>query len=69
MAVNDVTDYWQEKPPKQSPECTAWIAKIMDGWKPNRRIRQMGYHEKAAFFGVYIWELVNVILPAIDTGV
>lgn len=66
MAVNDVTEYWLEEPLKQSPECTRWLVKIMSGWKPNRRITQMGYHEKAEFFGVYIWELFNVIIPAIE---
>jgi hypothetical protein len=61
----DVTEYWAEPPPKHSERCEEWLVKIANGWKPNRRISQMGYHEKAEFFGVYIWEYLNLIRPAL----
>lgn len=58
-----VTDYWGEPPPEPSPRLSEWIQKFNDWWKPNRRIRQMGYHKSAEFYGVYIWEYINVIRP------
>jgi len=38
---------------------------IAGGWRPNRRIGAMGWEEAAEFYGVYAWELFNVIRPAI----
>ena len=60
----DVTQYWETPPPERSSNCMEWMEKIASGWRPNKRIRQMGYHEAANFFGVYIWEFANVLLPA-----
>lgn len=57
----DVTKYWLDPPPEPSPRLGRWIEKINSGWRPNNRIRSMGYHERAEFYGVYIWELFNVI--------
>lgn len=59
----DVTTYWQNPPPEPSPRLAEWQAKIRGGWRPNRRINAMGYHEAAEFYGVYIWEYLNVISP------
>lgn len=62
MAIN-IEEYWIEAPPEPSPKLKRWLEKIQGGWRPNRRIRQMGYYESAEFFGVYIWEYMNVISP------
>jgi hypothetical protein len=64
----DVTQYWEAPPPQRSTNCNKWLARFADGWKANRRIRQMGYHEAADFFGVYIWEFTNLLLPAMKGG-
>lgn len=68
MKIN-VTDYWQHPPPEPSPRLRKWLAKIAGGWKRNRRIGFMGYHEASEFYGVYIWEYFNVLQPAIHDGV
>lgn len=39
------------------------MPRINAGWRPNRRLRSMGYHESAEYFGVYIWEYLNVLYP------
>lgn len=65
MAKIDVEAYWGNKPPEPSANCEKWVARIKDGWRPNRRIRAMGYYDSARFFGVYIWEYINVIWPLI----
>jgi hypothetical protein len=62
----DVTLYWRSPPPEPSPRLHRWIGRIRNGWKPNGRVRGMGYQEKAEFFGVYIWELFNVLYPLLD---
>ena len=46
-----------------SERCRYWEARIRAGWRPNRRIRTMGYEEAAAFFGVYNGEYVTVLAP------
>jgi len=61
----DVTRYWMEPPPEPTPALAKWMAKIKAGWRPNIRIRRMGYHSRAEFFGVYIWEYYHVIYPAL----
>jgi hypothetical protein len=61
----DRYDYWLEPPPEPSPKLAEWVSKIDRGWRPNRRIRTMGYDESAEFYGVYIWEYLNVISPLI----
>ena len=53
-------------PPAPSEACNIWLAKIANGWRPNKRIRQMGYELASEFFGVYIWEYCNVISPALQ---
>lgn len=59
----NVAEYWSDPPPFPSPRLVRWIVKIENGWRPNARIRGMGYHEASEFFGVYIWEYFNVLLP------
>lgn len=61
--VDDVQRYWTRPPPERSARCAWWAAKIQAGWRRNRRLGGMGYHEAARFFGVYIWEYINVISP------
>jgi len=61
----NIETYWTSPPPEPSQRCDIWVAKIKAGWRPNRRIRQMGYYEGAEFYGVYIWEYSNVIQPLI----
>jgi hypothetical protein len=61
--VHDVATYWESPPPERSARCIEWVEKIQSRWKPNRRIRGMGYHEAAEWFGVYIWEYLHVIRP------
>lgn len=63
MAKVNRYDYWTERPPMPSPNLLKWQKKIEDGWVPNARISSMGYDESAEFFGVYIWEYINVLLP------
>lgn len=58
--------YWLDPPPEPSLRLAHWVRKIESGWMPNRRIRGMGYAERAEFFGVYYWEYFNVIYPMIE---
>ncbi len=57
--------YWNNPPPSQSPRCSWWLSRIAAGWTPNRRIRTMGYDESSEWYGVYIWEYLNRICPAL----
>lgn len=59
----DIEAYWVEPPPGPSDRLRFWLEKFREGWRRNRRISSMGYYGSAAFFGVYIWEYVNVIFP------
>ena len=61
--VEDRYAYWMEPPPEISARCQWWMARIEAGWYPNNRIRTFGYDEAAVFYGVYIWEFLNVIAP------
>lgn len=61
----DVTRYWGDPPPGPTASLTKWMERIRCGWRPNKRIRQMGYHESAEFYRVYIWEYLNVLMPAV----
>lgn len=62
----DVTRYWIDPPPQPSAGLAKWQAKIASGWRPNRRISAMGYYEASEFYGVYIWEYINVIRPLLE---
>lgn len=69
--VADRCLYWSEPPPAlsarcMSARCTFWLDRIGRGWRANRRIRIMGYDEAAEHFGVYIWEWMHVLRPALD---
>ena len=58
-----VDEYWTSPPPEPSPRLAHWLAKFDDGWRPNRRISGLGYWGAAEFYGVYLWEYLNVIFP------
>jgi hypothetical protein len=61
--VKDHYEYWANPPPILSAKCTYWLVRIRNGWKRNNRILKMGYDESAEFFGVYIWEYINILTP------
>lgn len=63
--VDDRYLYWIEAPPELSARCEYWLRRIADGWRPNRRIRGQGYDTSAEWYGVYIWEYLNKIVPAL----
>jgi hypothetical protein len=62
-AVEDRYLYWMDPPPERSDRCAEWVERIEAGWRRNRRIGMMGYDESAQFFGVYMWEWLNVLYP------
>lgn len=62
----NIEDYWTNPPPKPSNNLNLWITKIEKGWKPNRRIRKLGYYQAALFFKVYIWEYLNILFPKLQ---
>jgi hypothetical protein len=66
MAKLNIELYWQDPPPEPSQRCLHWQAKIRAGWLPNRRIGSMDYYSRAEFFGVYLWEYFNVLLPLME---
>lgn len=59
-------EYWATEPPQRSARCSWWEARIRAGWRRNRRLRSLGYHESAEYFGVYIWEWLNVLSPMLS---
>lgn len=59
--------YWSDPPPRLSEACLYWTRQIVRGWLPNRRIGSYGYDTSAGWYGVYIWEYLNVIYPMIDS--
>lgn len=63
--VANTEEFWDKAPPERSPRCAWWLERFSGGWRPNKRIRSMGYYEAAQFYGVFIWEYVNVISPAL----
>lgn len=63
--VFDHYAFWRDRPPEQSARCTWWLARIAAGWRPNARVSAMGYDDKAEFFGVWMWEYLNVLYPVL----
>lgn len=63
--VAEVEDYWGSPPPGLSARCWYWMRQIERGWLPNRRISGEGYHSSAIWYGVWIWEWLNIIYPLI----
>jgi len=64
--VENVEEFWSDAPPTPSPRLVYWQARIDAGWRPNKRISKMGYYNAAEFFGVWIWEYINVIAPRLQ---
>lgn len=63
--VTDRYRYWSDPPPEQSERCRYWLRQIERGWRPNKHIAREGYDTSAEWYGVYIWEYLNVIHPAL----
>ena len=65
--VADCYAFWGDPPPVESERCRYWMRQIERGWRPNRRLRAEGYACSAHWYGVYIWEYLNRIAPALET--
>jgi hypothetical protein len=63
--VTDIEDWWADPPPVLSDRCWYWMRQIERGWMPNRRISGEGYYGSADWYGVWIWEWLNIIHPLI----
>lgn len=63
--VRDKYEYWTLPPPEPSERLTYWMRQIERGWRPSRRVGGMSYDSSAGWFGVYLWEYLNVIYPAL----
>lgn len=60
--VDDVEKFWTHAPPEPSPRLLFWMDRIKNkGWRPNKRVGSHGYYGSAEYYGVYIWEYINVI--------
>lgn len=59
----DRYEYWSQPPLAPSPRLAYWQARIAAGWRPNKRIRGLGYDGAAEFYGVYMWEYLEVLWP------
>jgi hypothetical protein len=64
--VRDVVHYWTKQPPEPTARLAWWLAHIDKGWRPNGRIQALGYHEAAVYYGVYLWEWLNVLAPRLE---
>jgi hypothetical protein len=64
--VEDRYLYWSEPPHMRSDRCEYWLRQFERGWRPNGRILGMGYDSDAQWFGVYLWEYLNVLSPRLD---
>lgn len=61
--VADHYQHWAQPPPEPSERCRWWLRQFARGWRPNKRIRRMGYDQAAEWYGVWIWEYLHVITP------
>lgn len=59
--VVDIYEYLHDPPHEPSAGLKKWLPKLQAGWRPNKRIRSLGYSMACDFYGVYCWELFNVI--------
>lgn len=66
--VDDHYRYWGSPPPEPSERCRYWLRQIERGWRPNRRIATEGYDAAAHWYGVYLWEYLNVLCPALGAS-
>lgn len=61
--------YWDTAPPHPTPILEHWLFNIEKGWRPNNRVRKMGYHDSARFYKVYIFEYLYRIKPILEEAV
>jgi hypothetical protein len=59
--VKNIETYWSKPPPEPSPRLLYWRRRFDAGWRPGRRIDGLSYYSKARYYGVYLWEYLNVI--------
>lgn len=64
--VADRYRYWTDPPPARSDRCRAWEARIRHGWRMPKWVQGKGYDPMAGYFGVYVWEWLNVLSPLYD---
>ena len=64
--VANIEAYWLDPPPEPSPRLKWWLARIAVGWRGNRRVLSQGYYSCAEYFGVYLWEWLNVLSSALE---
>jgi len=64
--VGNIETYWDAAPPELSDRCNWWVERIQGGWRRNRRLRGLGYHEACEYYGVYLWEYLNILSPLFD---
>lgn len=65
-AVEDRYEFWADAPPQMSDRCAYWLRQVERGWLPNRRIRGECYDCSAEWYGVWIWEWLDLLWPAIE---
>lgn len=46
-----------------SARCAWWASRICAGWRPGKHVRVLGYYGSAVWFGVHIWEYLEVLFP------
>lgn len=61
--VPDVAGYWGDRPAVLSARCTYWVRQILRGWRPSRRIAGEGYYGATEWYGVFLYEYLNVLYP------
>lgn len=59
--------FGQIAPPELSERCKYWVRQIERGWLPNKHISRNGYSGATEWYGVYVWEYVNVLYPLIES--
>lgn len=64
--VDNQQEYWSRPPPQLSARCQYWVDKLSTGYVVNTRITGQGYYTACEYFGVYLWEYLNVLSPMID---
>lgn len=64
--VTDRYAYWGEPPPVRSERCWYWMRQIDRGWRPNRAIDSHCYDCSAEWYGIWIWEYLNVLAPRLS---
>lgn len=66
--VADRYAYWGGPPLERSEACAYWLRQIEAGWRPNRRWSCESYDTSAGLYGVYIWEFLHVLQPALQAA-